>query len=179
MIIAVMPLCLGAFGSVRTVASPRWQIAASLVHTFWPVTTQPPSTRCGLGGDRRGVRARARLAEQLAPPQFALEAGPEQPLDLFGAAVLQQRRHHPFAQPEAGLVEARERVLDDQLLDRCRPPGHTASASAAAGNHYVPTASGGPSAAVSSSSARKSTRRLPVLLGLLGQSRRSCPGALP
>ncbi|CNI62907.1 Uncharacterised protein [Mycobacterium tuberculosis] len=34
MIIAVMPLCLRTFGSVRTVASPRWQFTASLVHTF-------------------------------------------------------------------------------------------------------------------------------------------------
>ena len=40
----VMPACLGASGSVRTVARPRWQYCAPEVQTFWPLTTQPPST---------------------------------------------------------------------------------------------------------------------------------------
>ena len=41
----VMPWCLGTSGSVRMVAKPclaRW---APDVHTFWPLTFQPPSTR--------------------------------------------------------------------------------------------------------------------------------------
>ena len=42
--IIVTPACLGASGSVRTVASPHWQCWARLVHTFCPVTRQPPST---------------------------------------------------------------------------------------------------------------------------------------
>jgi hypothetical protein len=41
---AVMPRCLGAAGSVLIVASPMLQFCAPLVHTFWPVTRQPPST---------------------------------------------------------------------------------------------------------------------------------------
>ena len=45
MTIVVMPACFGASGFVRTVASPRWQYWAPLVHTFCPLTTQPPSTR--------------------------------------------------------------------------------------------------------------------------------------
>jgi hypothetical protein len=44
MAIMVTPACLGASGSVRTVASPHWQYCARLVHTFCPVTRQPPST---------------------------------------------------------------------------------------------------------------------------------------
>ncbi len=43
--IMVTPACLGASGSVRTVARPHWHRCARLVHTFWPVTRQPPSTR--------------------------------------------------------------------------------------------------------------------------------------
>ncbi|SHV55374.1 Uncharacterised protein [Mycobacteroides abscessus subsp. abscessus] len=42
--IIVTPACLGASGSVRTVARPHWQYWARLVHTFCPVTSQPPST---------------------------------------------------------------------------------------------------------------------------------------
>ena len=42
--IIVTPACLGASGSVRTVARPHWHRWARLVHTFCPVTRQPPST---------------------------------------------------------------------------------------------------------------------------------------
>ncbi|COY74660.1 Uncharacterised protein [Mycobacterium tuberculosis] len=45
MITVVMPACLGASGSVRTVARPRAQYCAPLVHTFCPLIFQPPSTR--------------------------------------------------------------------------------------------------------------------------------------
>ena len=43
--IVVIPACLGASGLVRTVARPRSQYWAPLVHTFCPFTIQPPSTR--------------------------------------------------------------------------------------------------------------------------------------
>ncbi len=46
--IVVMPWCLGASGSVRTVARPRLATWAPLVQTFWPLITQPPSTRVAL-----------------------------------------------------------------------------------------------------------------------------------
>ncbi len=45
MTMVVMPLCLGASGSVRMVARPKPARCAPLVHTFWPLTSQPPSTR--------------------------------------------------------------------------------------------------------------------------------------
>ena len=40
----VMPLCLGASGSVR--APTQYQSAkwADVVHVFWPLSLQPPST---------------------------------------------------------------------------------------------------------------------------------------
>ena len=44
----VMPLCLGASGSVRTVAKPRPATWAPEVHTFWPLTAS--RRRCGCRG---------------------------------------------------------------------------------------------------------------------------------
>ena len=43
--IMVIPACFGASGSVRTVAIPQSARRAPLVHTFWPLTSQPPSMR--------------------------------------------------------------------------------------------------------------------------------------
>ena len=48
MTMVVMPWCLGTSGSVRMVASPKLAYWAPLVHTFWPLTSQPPSTRVPL-----------------------------------------------------------------------------------------------------------------------------------
>ena len=42
--IVVMPSCLGTSGLVRTVAKPMPATWAWLVHTFWPLISQPPST---------------------------------------------------------------------------------------------------------------------------------------
>ncbi len=46
--IMVMPWCLGASGSVRTVARPNEARCAPLVQTFWPLIRQPPSTLVAL-----------------------------------------------------------------------------------------------------------------------------------
>ena len=40
-----MPLCCGASGSVRARQIAKSVSCASDVHTFWPVSRQPPSTR--------------------------------------------------------------------------------------------------------------------------------------
>ena len=45
MTMVVMPSCLGTSGSVRIVARPKPARWAPLVQTFWPLTSQPPSTR--------------------------------------------------------------------------------------------------------------------------------------
>ncbi len=36
---AVSPACFTASGSVRTISSPKRATWASVVHTFWPLTT--------------------------------------------------------------------------------------------------------------------------------------------
>ncbi len=41
----VMPSCLGAAGLVRARQMPQSASLAMVVHTFWPVSDQPPSTR--------------------------------------------------------------------------------------------------------------------------------------
>ena len=41
-----MPSCLGRSGSVRASRMPQLASFAIDVHTFWPLTIQPPSTRC-------------------------------------------------------------------------------------------------------------------------------------
>ncbi len=46
--IVVMPWCLGASGLVRTVTRPKPARWAPLVHTFWPLIRQPPSTLAAL-----------------------------------------------------------------------------------------------------------------------------------
>ena len=41
----VMPSCFGTLGSVRARQMPQSAVAAIVVHTFWPVSNQPPSAR--------------------------------------------------------------------------------------------------------------------------------------
>lgn len=43
-----MPLCFGASGSVRARHTPQRALCAADVHTFWPVSSQPPSPRTAL-----------------------------------------------------------------------------------------------------------------------------------
>ena len=43
-----MPLCFGASGSVRARHTPHRALCAADVHTFCPVSDQPPSTRTAL-----------------------------------------------------------------------------------------------------------------------------------
>ncbi len=43
-----MPVCFGAFGSVRAISIPRLQICAVDVHTFWPVMTHSSPSRSAL-----------------------------------------------------------------------------------------------------------------------------------
>ena len=44
----VIPLCFGASGSVRARQTPNCALCAEDVHTFCPVSSQPPSTRTAL-----------------------------------------------------------------------------------------------------------------------------------
>ena len=82
MTMVVMPLCLGASGLVRTVAKPLPATWAPLVHTFWPLTSQPPSTRVPRVLMPGGVGAGVGLAEQLAPDHVLVERGRHPPRHL-------------------------------------------------------------------------------------------------
>ena len=117
----VMPACFGASGLVRTVARPRWQCCAPLVHTFWPVISHPPSTRVALGADPRGVGARVGLAEQLAPHELALERRPDPPLDLVLGRVLDQREHDPTRDAVLGTLHAGP--LNSSSITSCSTAG--------------------------------------------------------
>ena len=129
----VMPSCLGLSGSVRTVAKPRLQYAAPVVHTFWPLTSQPPSTLV--------ARVRTPAASEPAPGSLnswhhtyscsRLRADPA--LDLVGVGVLGERLDDPAADPVLRPPHAGggELLVDHELLDRARRRGPTASASAA------------------------------------------------
>src|SRR6478735_8689578 len=112
MTIVVMPLCLGASGSVRTVARPKAATWAPLVQTFWPLTSHPPSTRVAQV-----------LTQGRGHPAGHLVVG----------AVLDESEDDPAGDPVGGSGDAvgLELLLDHQLLDRSRlttpgpgPVGH-------------------------------------------------------
>ena len=116
--IVVIPACLGASGSVRTVARPRWQNWAPLVQTFWPLTSQPPSTRvpgCGSGGVGPGVG----LAEELAPHELALQGRADPACHLVRGRLLDQGEQHPAGDAVVGALEPglAQFLVHDELLD--------------------------------------------------------------
>ena len=131
--IMVMPWCLGASGSVRTVARPRFATWARLVQTFWPVTSQPPSTRGGPRGDAGGVGPRVGLAEQLAPDDVVVECRADPAGDLVVGGVLDEGEDHPPGDAVGGLLELGrfELLLDHELLDGSGVASPTDGASAA------------------------------------------------
>ncbi len=104
-----MPLCFGASGSVRARQMPHCARCARDVHTFCPVSFQPPFGANGFRAQRREVGARAGLAEQLAPDQLAAQRGGHEPLDLLGAAVLEDRRRRPPADHQIRAAPRRPR----------------------------------------------------------------------
>ena len=95
-------------------------MCAPLVHTFWPLISQPPSTRVALRLDAGGVGAGIGLAEQLAPHDLVGERGADPPGDLVVGGVLDQREDDPAGDAVRRPLDARgvELLLDDQLLDR-------------------------------------------------------------
>ena len=42
---AVIPLCLGTSGFVRAMISPKDEMCASVVHTFWPLSSHSSPSR--------------------------------------------------------------------------------------------------------------------------------------
>ena len=117
--IVVMPACFGASGLVRTVASPRWQYWAPLVHTFCPLTTQPPSTRVSPRRHRRRIGPGVGLAEQLAPDVLPHERLEDPALHLVRGGVLVHRHDVPPGDAEPGDLHPgrTELLVDHDLLD--------------------------------------------------------------
>src|SRR5205823_2849566 len=54
---------------------------------------------------------------QLTPPELAPETRPNPSLELLRRAVLHDREKHPGADAEIGSFDARELLLDYELLD--------------------------------------------------------------
>ena len=83
-----MPSCFGRVGSrcARGRCPTRLPCAID-VHTFWPLSTQPPSTRVARVESDGEVGTRAGLAEQLAPADLAAQRRQDPPLLLLGRAV--------------------------------------------------------------------------------------------
>ena len=110
---------------------------AIVVHTFWPVIDQPPSTRVGPRCVSDGeVAAGAGLAEHLAPAHLAPQRRRDPALLLLGGAVADDRRQHPArhlqvraAHPGGAPAPRRSRAA--RAATRRGP---TASASAARGS---------------------------------------------
>ena len=66
-----MPWCCGTSGSVRARQIPQSARSATEVHTFWPVSRQPPSTRSARVRSEARSEPEPGLGEQLAPHQLA------------------------------------------------------------------------------------------------------------
>ena len=111
----VMPLCLGTSASVRASSSPYEANWAFVVHTFWPVRRQLPSScrRARVCTAARSEPGRG-LGEQLAPDLVAVEHRPEVArLLLLGAVGDDRRPEHADA----------DRVEDARGPSRARSPG--------------------------------------------------------
>ena len=85
MISALMPLCFGASGSVRTKHRHQSAWCAPDVHTFWPFTTN--SSPIELGAGASGSRGRCPAPGSLMPRHHEISArsvGQQEALLLLG-----------------------------------------------------------------------------------------------
>ena len=85
---------------------PRSALAAIDVHTFCPVSSQPPSTRTALVVSEARSRPGAGLAEHLAPRELAPQRRRHPPLLLGVGAVDDDRRQRPRPDREVGAPDA-------------------------------------------------------------------------
>ena len=118
-----MPRCLDASGSVRE-ADPH--VGALRDRRPDLLTVERPSPRHlrGTGGERREIRTRARLAEELTPDDIATEGRHHEAFTLFIRAVGDDRRERPGGDREVGTAQVRllAHLVDHQLLDRAGVP---------------------------------------------------------
>ena len=116
-----MPSCFGLSGSVRARQMPQCGVLRAIdVHTFWPFSTQPPSTRVARVDRRREVGAGAGLAEQLAPDDLAAQRRQDPALLLLLRAVHDEVRQRPRADhdPRPRDLRGAELLLDHEQLER-------------------------------------------------------------
>ena len=88
----------------RQADAPVAPCAPRDVHTFWPVSSQPPSARTALvRSDARSEPAPGSLNSwhQMISPR---SVGGHEPLDLLGRAVLEDRRRRPPADHQIGTL---------------------------------------------------------------------------
>ena len=118
--IIVMPSCLGTSGFVRTVANPMPATCAPLVHTFWPLTSQPPSTRVALVLTPAASEPASGSLKSWHQMTSWFSAGVHPAIDLVLGGVLDDREDVPRRDPvgRAGDAGLGELLLDHELLDR-------------------------------------------------------------
>ena len=117
------PLCLGASWSVRATSMHHLAWWASVVQTFWPVTTQRRRRLHGPGLQRRQVRARLGLGEALAPDLLGGEDRRQVALLLLlGPVGDHGRAAHREAEHVGRLraPRAHDLLVEDRLLDQRR-----------------------------------------------------------
>ena len=118
-------MCLGASGSVRATSMHHLASWASVVHTFWPVTTQSPLSLTALVFSDARSEPDVGLGEALAPDLLGGQDRLQVALLLLLAAV---RDHHRAAHDQAehvggaGRLGARQLLAEDGLLDQRRAP---------------------------------------------------------
>ena len=98
---------------------PMWARAATDVHTFWPVSDHPPSTRVARVDERGQIGPGPRFAEQLAPDDLAAQGGGHPALGLLRRPVGDDGREGPgrYGQVRPADAGVGQGLVDDQLLD--------------------------------------------------------------
>ncbi len=122
--IIVMPSCLGTSGLVRTVAKPIPATCAPLVHTFWPLTSQPPSTRVALVLTPAASEPASGSLKSWHQIDVLVERRAHPAVDLVLGGVLDDREDVPRRDAVGGTGDAGvgELLLDHELLDRAGGP---------------------------------------------------------
>ena len=115
---AVRPACLTASGSVRTTSRPHRARWASVVQTFWPLTTHSSPSRTPRDDEAGEVRPGAGLREQLAPDLLAREQRAEVALLLIVAAPHGDRRAAHAVADRVAVAGVRTAGAEDPLVDR-------------------------------------------------------------
>ena len=125
MTIVVMPSCFGHVGVGPHGGEARSRLTwAPLVHTFWPLTSQPPSTRVPLVLMPAASEPASGSLNSWHQMTSWSRARPHPARDLVVGGVLDQREDHPAGDAVRRPLDAggRELLLDHELLDRAGAP---------------------------------------------------------